>query len=433
MHDAFTFIETSGAIDAYRLEANGLQVLLLSEAIAPVTTFMVTYRVGSRDESSGHTGATHFLEHLMFKGTERYNKHSGTSVFEVLQRVGAQINATTSKDRTNYYATLPTEHLGLAVDIEADRMRGALLDERDLEAERTVILNEWDRAQNEPLGNLFRSLWSVAFLAHPYRHPTLGWRSDVETVTASVLRRFYDTFYWPNSATISVIGDFDRAHALSLIAEHFGHIPSSPDALGRPRTREPEQRGERRITLRAPGHLSALMMGYRAPGALHEDADALDILARLLSSGKSSRLWRRLTDNGLTAQVGAAALLGRDPGLFYCMAILAPGRTHEEVEAAIDDAISEVQSEGVTEPEMRRTKNQLRAQEAYARDGTFGIAASLNEAIAAGDWKLYTTYRARLDRVTVEDVRRVAQTYLRGAARTVAWRIGEGNPAPQNS
>ena len=423
VHEAFEFVETSGGIEEYRLKRNDLQVLLYPEAAAPVVTLMVTYRVGSGDEATGLTGATHFLEHLMFKGTERFNKGKGTSVFNVLQRVGAQVNASTANDRTNYYELLPKEHLPLAVEVEADRMRGALITPDDLESERTVILNELDRGQNEPLRNLYKALWSVAYLAHPYHHPTIGWRSDVEEVTVDGLRHFYDTYYWPNNATVTIVGDFERAEALGLVARHFGPIPHSPQAIPTVRTREPEQRGERRLVVRAAGHVGAVMVGYKAPPALHPDTDALDTLARLLTSGKNSRLYRRLTDQGLTAQLVAATSHARDPGLFYVMALLAPGRTHEEVEAALYEVVEQVQDEGVTEAELQRAKNQLRAQEAYSRDGSYAIAVQLNEAIAAGDWKLYTTFRERLERITPDDVQRVTQTYLLADTRTVGWHV----------
>ena len=423
VHEDFDFVETSGGIEEYRLKANDLQVLLYPEAVAPVATLMVTYRVGSGDEATGLTGATHFLEHLMFKGTERFNKRKGTSAFNVLQRVGAQVNATTSNDRTNYYELLPKEHLPLAVEIEADRMRGALITPDDLEAERTVILNELDRSQNEPLRNLYKALWSVAYLAHPYHHPTIGWRSDVEEMTVEGLRHFYDTYYWPNNATVTIVGDVERAEALGLVGRHFGPIPRSPAALPTVRTREPEQRGERRLVVRAAGHVGAFMVGYKVPPVLHPDTDALDTLAWLLADGKSSRLYRRLTDQGLTAQMMASTSHTRDPGLLYFMALLAPGRTHEEVEAAINEVVEQVQNEGITEAELQRTKNQLRAQEAYSHDGSYAIALQLNEAIAAGDWKLFTTFRERLERVTPDDVQRVARTYLSADTRTVGWHV----------
>lgn len=416
---AFVFEEASGGIEAYRLLSNDLQVLVLPAAAAPVVTFMITYHVGSRNESVGLTGATHFLEHLMFKGTSRFNKRAGTSVFNTLQRVGAEINATTWFDRTNYYELLPKEHLPLAVEIEADRMRGALIDPGDMESERTVILNEFDRGENDPMRKLYHAVWSAAYVAHPYHHPTIGWRSDIEDVSPEGLRHFYDTYYWPNNATVSIIGDVDRQDALDLVALHFGDIPRSPGPVPEVTTREPEQRGERRVTVRQTGQLGALMMAFKSPPALDPDTDALDVLSMVLASGKSSRLYRRLTDRGLTTHLFASTSRLRNPGLFYIYALLAPGREHAEVEAAVDAAIAAVRADGVTHEELQRAKNQLRAQEAFGRDGPFAVASQLNEAIAAGDWKLYTTIRERIDRVSVDDVRRVAERYLVEDRRTI--------------
>lgn len=423
LHDAFAFEQASGGIEAFRHTENGLQVLLLQEAAAPVATFMVTYRVGSRDEKTGHTGATHMLEHLMFKGTERFHKRAGTSIFNALQRVGAQVNATTWFDRTNYYELLPKEHLPLAVEIEADRMRGALLDAEDLESERTVILNEFDRGENEPLRKLYHSVWSTAFVAHPYHHPTIGWRSDIEEATAESLRHFYDTYYWPGNATVSIIGDVDRAEALQLVDKHFGGIGNAPEAIPEVTTREPEQRGERRVTVRQAGQLGALVAAYKAPPGLDEDADALDVLARVLASGKGSRFYRRLTDRGLTTEVFASGSRLRDPGLFSLYAFLAPERAHADVEAELLDVVEDLKQNGITEDELERAKAQVKAQEAFGRDGSFSIAAQLNEAIAAGDWTLYTTFLDRIARVTAADVQRVAQEYLVEDRRTVGYYV----------
>jgi zinc protease len=423
--DTFEFVDASGGIEEYTLTSNGLRVLVLEQAAAPVVAFMVTYHVGSRNEWTGLTGATHILEHLMFKGTERFHKKKGTSIFDMLQRVGARVNATTWFDRTNYYEMLPKEHLPLAIDIEADRMRGALLDAEDLESERTVILNEYDRGKNEALRNLYDAVWGAAFVAHPYHHPTIGWRSDIEHVTPEGLRHFYDTYYWPNNATVSIIGDVDRGAALSLVEEHFGALDASPEPIPEMHTREPEQKGERRVKVHQEGQLGAVMTSYKSPEGLSEDADALDILARVLASGKGSRLFKRLTDRGLTSDVFAMSSRLRDPGLFSLFAFLAPDATHEVVEEGMREAVQAVQQNGITDEELQRAQTQLKAKEAFGRDGPFAIAAQLNEAIAAGDWTLYTTYLDRIDRVTPDHVQRVAQTYLQPERATVGHYIPE--------
>jgi len=348
----------------------------------------------------------------MFKGTDRYHKKAGTSIFDTLQRVGARVNASTWVDRTNYYEMLPVDHLPLAIDIEADRMRNALLDPEDLESERTVILNEYDRGQNDPVSRLFDEVWGAAFVAHPYHHPTIGWRSDIETVTREGLQHFYDTFYWPNNATVSVIGDVEPDAVLDQIVEAFGSIDRAPHDIPDVTTREPEQTGQRRVTVQQDGQLGAVLMGYKSPPATHNDSDALDLLGQILASGKGSRLFRRCTDQGLTADVFAMNFRLRDPSLFNLFAYLNPGVDHETVEDAIEEVVADVQTNGVTDEELARAKNQKIAQVAFDRDGPMKIASQLNEAIAAGDWRLYTTYLDRLDNVSAADVQRVAQTYL---------------------
>ncbi len=409
--DGFDFVEESGGIFEYRLASNGLQVLLLPQPVVPVVAFMVTYRVGSRNEVTGLTGATHMLEHLMFKGTEKFNRKLNNSVFNVLQSVGAQVNATTWYDRTNYYELLPKDYLPLAIEIEADRMRGALINEEDLESERTVILNEFDRGKNDPVRNLYDSVWSTAFVAHPYHHPTIGWRSDIENATVKGLRHFYDTYYRPDNATVSVLGDFEPEASLELIRQHFGGITNPSEPIPDVTTREPEQNGERRVTVRQAGQVGSLMLAFKSPPGLDRDVEALDVLAMVLSTGKNSRLFSRLTDKGLTTNVGATASRLRDPGLFYLFAFLTPGTEHEIVEEEIWNALEEIKDKGITEAELRRAKNQLRAQEIFGRDGVFAVASQLNEAIAAGDWKLYTAYLDRIAAVDVESVQRVAKTY----------------------
>ncbi len=423
LHEAFQFEEESGGIEAFRLKTNDLRVLLLEEAAAPVVTLMVTYHVGSRNETLGLTGATHFLEHLMFKGTERFNKQIGTSVFNVLQRVGAEVNATTWFDRTNYYELLPKEHLPLAIEVEADRMRNARIAPDDLESERTVILNELDRGENDPTRKLYHAVWSSAFFAHPYHHPTIGWRSDVENVTEEGLRHFYDTFYWPNNATVSVIGDLDRHAVLDLVAHRFAEISSAPSPIPTLHTCEPSQQGERRVVVRQSGQLGAVMIAYKSPSGLDERTDALDVLSVVLTSGKSSRLYRKLTDEALTTHLFSGASRLRDPGLFYIFAMLSPDRTHEEVESAIYDVLEEIKADGISEKELQRAKNQRKAQEAFGRDGPFAIAAQLNEAIAAGDWRLYTTIRDRIDRVSVDSVHQAARQFLLEDSRTVGYYV----------
>ena len=446
-HPAFSPVRSVGGIEELR-HRNGLTVLLVPDGAAPVVAFQVTYRVGSRNEGAGLTGATHLLEHLMFKGSERFNRDLGTSVFQTLQTVGGQINATTWYDRTNYYALLPAEHLELAVEIEADRMRGARVRDEDLASERTVVLNELDRGENDPMRTLLHAVYAAAFTAHPYGHPVIGWRSDVETVTAEGLRGFYDAAYWPRNATATVAGAFDRTEALETLDRHFGAIASGPSsgdpgsgagagsaAVGAsvsetpaevPVTREPEQRGERRVTLRQAGELGSVIVSYKAPAGLDPDADALDVLAQALSAGKSGRLWRRLTDAGLTTSAFAFYPRLRDPGLFTLYASLATGVTHAAAEAEMIAVIEEVAREGITEADLARARQQTVADEAFGRDGPYAVVAQLNEAIALGDWTLFAEYRARIEAVTLADVQAAAARLVDPDRMTVGHYVPVG-------
>lgn len=425
-HDRFEQTGSTKGITAWKHRENGLEVLVLPDATAPVAAFMVTYRVGSRNESAGLTGATHFLEHLMFKGSTRFNKGLGTSVFQTLQRVGAQVNATTWNDRTNYFEVLPSDRLPLAMDVESDRMRGALLTDQDVSSERTVILNELDRGENEPVRKLYQSVWSTAYAAHPYRHPTIGWRSDVETMTAEGLRGFYNAFYWPDNATISVIGDTTVEAALELVHQYFGAIPAAPAPFPPVTTREPLQMGERSVTIRMSGDPGACMLAFRSPEGLHPDTDALEVLASILTRGKNSRLQRSLVDPGQAIHVSASVSRFRDPGLFYVLGMLAPGTTHEELEEGLHQGLQSVVTDGVTEPELRRVVTRIRSQEAFLRDGPYSMASQLNEAIAAGDWRLYADRMERVERVTAGRVQEVAQKYLKRDTLTL------GRFVPQN-
>ena len=433
-HPDFDFVRAAGGIEEYRHRRNGLAVLLAPEAAAPVAAFQVTYRVGSRNEGAGLTGATHLLEHLMFKGSERFNRDLGTSVFQTLQSVGGQINATTWYDRTNYFAVLPSEHLERAIEIEADRMRGARVRDEDLASERTVVLNELDRGENDAIRKLLHNVYAAAYHAHPYGHPVIGWRSDVETVTADGLRHFYDTYYWPKNATATVAGWFDRREALDRIEAHFGAIPAGPggapdapeplvhrgdDAV----TREPEQHGERRIVMRKAGELGAVLLAYKAPAGLDPDADALDVLTQALSHGKSARLYRRLTDRSLSTSASAFFPRLRDPGLFVAYALLAPDVTHETAEAEIRDVLAEVARDGLTDGELARAKQQVVADEAYERDGPMSVVSQINEAVAVGDWTLFATYRDRIEAVTLDDVQRAAARVVRDDRLTVGWYV----------
>jgi zinc protease len=421
--DGFSYVKTVGAISEYKLDSNGLAVLLLPEHSAPVVTFMVTYRVGSRNEVTGTTGATHLLEHLMFKGSDAFNRAKGTSVDQFLERVGGNYNATTYLDRTNYYAEIGNEHLEGYIAIEADRMRNLWLREEDRKPEMTVVRNEFEIGENDPEQALDKEITAAAFQAHPYHHSTIGWRSDIEKVSIEKLREFYDTFYWPDNATVTIVGDFSPAAGLALVKKYYGAIPKSPKPIPQVYTEEPAQSGPRRVTVRRAGELGVVGIAYKTPAARHPDIPALNVLSSILSSGKTSRFYRALTDKNLTLNVSANTGYFHDPSLLNVYANLAPGATHEQVEKLLLEEIDRVKSAGVTAAEVATALGKIKAATAYKRDGYFSIAGNINEDIAAGDWTLYYTLDAAMAKVTAADVQRVARQYLDINQSVTGWFI----------
>jgi zinc protease len=408
MSEGFKVVAQERGVEELVLDGNGLRVLLLPDSSVPVVAVCVIYHVGSRNEAVGHTGSTHLLEHLMFKGSQRFNPSDGRPIARVLERVGAHFNATTWFDRTNYYETLPPEYLGLALELEADRMRNALLRESDLATEMTVVRNEFERGENEPFDALLKESFAIAFREHPYHHPTIGWRSDIENTSIDKLRAFYDTFYYPDNASLVLVGSFERAEALELTAGHFGPLPRAPRVIPPVATREPRQEGERRFVIRRAGEVGWVAVSWRAPEAAHADTHALAVLADALTGGVTSRLYQRLVETGLCLDVQAAAWQLRDPGLFQVFATLNPPVPHAKVERIIRKEVLTVVRKGLAKSELERAKVQVEAQTAYHRDSPAQVAAGLAESISSVDWRFYLDYPDRIRAVTRADVLRVA-------------------------
>jgi zinc protease len=386
-----------------------------------VVTFEVTYQVGSRNEVTGTTGATHILEHMMFKGSEAFNDSKGNSIKQVLERVGGQFNASTSFDRTNYFATLGRDSLESYVAIEADRMRHLWLRESDRQAEMTVVRNEYERGKNDPENVLLEEVSAAAYVALPYHHPTIGWRSDIEHVPIAKLREFYDTFYWPNNATVTVVGDIEAEPVLALIKKYYGVYPRSPAPIPAIYTEEPPQSGERRVMVKRPGELGTVIVAHKVPNGRDADQPALEMLDAILSSGKNARVYRALVDQGLALSAGAGTDLRHDLSLHTVYAALTPGVTHEQVERALLAEITKIKASGVTPAEVASVKQQYIAEDAYKRDGTAAIASEISEWIGVGDWTLYVTFPQKVQQVTPADVQRVAKQYFGADQSTTGW------------
>jgi zinc protease len=423
MTETITKIREYDGITEYKLNSNGLKLLLAPRRAAPVVVFMVLYRVGSRNEAVGHTGSTHLLEHMLFKGTPTYNKQNGAQIASVLQRQGGVFNADTWFDRTRYYEMLPSDQLELAIHLEADRMRNSFIADEDRQSEMTVVRNELERGENEPANVLHERLWALAFREHPYHHPTIGWRSDVEGVPTARLKEFYDTFYYPNNATAIIVGDFDEQTALELMAKYFGQITPSSSPIPPMYTVEPPQEGEIRFVLRRAGELGIVDMGWHIPEAKHPDSAALTVLDTILSAGITSRLYQALVETQLAVDAGAQSFQFIDPGLFTIYMTLRPGVAHADAERAALDVVERLKTEDVTEKELQKAKNMIITQMIYLRDTPMGIARAIAEAESVADWKMYVDLPKMVEAVTVEDIKRVVNKYFTEDNRTVGWFI----------
>ncbi len=414
-------VQTLDGIQEYKLSENGLRVLLMPNEGLPVATVMVTYEVGARNEVTGTTGATHILEHIMFKGTERFNSSDNSDYSSVMERIGARSNATTWFDRTNYYATLPREYVSHTIELEADRMRNLRITAEDLASEMTVVRNEYERGENNPVSTLIKEVYATAFVAHPYSHPTIGWRSDIESTSPEKLRAFYNDFYWPENAVLTVIGGFDIDATLESVKQFYGAVPNAPQAIPAVETTEPKQLGPRRLIIERTGQVGVVMTGFKAPEGASEDWAALTLIEQILGADKTGRLYRALEDLGKASSTFTYAPQLRDPSLFILAAFLTPEATHEETEVIILDEIKKLISGGVTENELTRAKAVIQANTVYGRDGPYAIASQINEAIAMGDWTTYVNQPKAIQTVTAADIQRVAAKYFVRNNSTTGW------------
>ena len=410
---------------------NGLTVLLRDTHTAPVASFWIWYRVGSGKEHVGITGISHWVEHMLFKGTPKWPK--GTAE-KAVSREGGVWNGATWYDFTTYYATLPANRIELELDIEADRMTGALFDPKEVESERTVIISERQGAENDPLFLLSEEVMGAAFRVHPYGHETLGHMCDLEGMTRDDLYRHYRTYYVPNNAIAVAVGDFEPERMLDLIRKHFGSIPAG-ELPNSPHPTEPPQRGERRVTLEGEGNTAYLTVVFHTPPATHPDFHPLVVLDTVLTgasgmtlfgsggTNKSSRLYRALVDTELAAQVSGSLIPTVDPFVYSITATVRAGHTPAEVEERLWEELETARSKPITDEELDKAIKQAKAQFAYSSESVTGQAFWLGWSEIFADYTWFENYLDRLSAVTPEDVRRVAEKYLHRSNSTVGWYV----------
>ncbi len=411
-------------ITEYRLD-NGLTVLLFPDPSKQTITVNMTYLVGSRHEGYGETGMAHLLEHLLFRGTPSHPK-----LQEEFRRYGARVNGSTSVDRTNYFETVPAseENLRWALGLEADRMVNSFVSKTDLDQEMTVVRNEFERGENEMYRVLNQRTMSAAFLWHNYGKATIGAKSDLENVPIERLQAFYRKYYQPDNAVLVVAGHIDEAKTIAMVAETCGKIPKPARRLEQTYTLDPDQDGERTITVRRVGDLQAVQVLYRTPDGGHPDAPAVDILGDLLGSSPSGRLHKALVETKMAASVNGGARMMREPGVMTFTATVRKESDLKAVRETMLRVIQDVVKEPPTKEEVDRVRNASLANLERLLTDSDRLGLGLSESIAQGDWRLIFRFREDLKKITPDDVVRVAKNYIKEDNRTVGMFIPVDKP-----
>ena len=402
---------------------NGLRVIVKEDHRAPTAVQMVWYRIGSTDEVDGASGVAHVLEHMMFKGTPsvgpgEFNKRVAAA--------GGRDNAFTSRDYTAYFQQVPKEKLPDMMQLEADRMRHLNVDAKEFAQEIKVVMEERRmRTDDNPQSKLFEQMNAVAFQAHPYRRPIIGWMNDLETMTAADAKAWYDTWYVPNNAYVIITGDVDHKEVFALAEKYYAPLEGRALPLRKQQV-EPAQEGTRKVTVKAPAELPVLIMGYKAPiiRDIDKDSDpyALEMLASILDGHDAARFNKKLVREdkvALSAGIDYDAT-ARGPGMIYLHGTPSEGKTVSDLEAALRAEIARVQKDGVSEQELKRAKAQLIAGQVYKLDSMFGQAMEIGQIEAVGlPYQKLDRMLDKLQKVSAADIQAVAKKYFTDDALTI--------------
>lgn len=417
----------AGITDAVKSETlpNGLRVLVLENHKAPVATFNVFYRVGSRNEQFGRTGISHLCEHLMFRGTKKYAPEEFSNI---IQENGGMDNAFTGADFTDYFEVINHEHLDVPIGLEADRM--ANFDPKGFKAELAVVAEERRmRTDDNPEDALGEITQAQTFVEHPYHWPVIGWMQDIQRLTLADALKYHAIYYSPQNAIAVAIGDFDADKVLKQISESFSPIKNGPKPPPVVEV-EPPQQGERQIVLHHAANLPAFAEAFHTPNyrTSPQDAFPLELLSELLSDGKSSRLYKTMViDKRMVVDVSASYdMTGFDPGLFWVSAQMRPGIKTEDAMAEANKVIEDLQAKPVSAEELQKAKNLEQADFVFGQDSVMEEALELGVWEMLGDYHLVDRYLAGIDKVTAADVQRVAKKYLVKANRTVGVLVPTG-------
>lgn len=426
------FIKSFAGIDEYQLD-NGMKVLLKPNTNTPMISWQVWYKVGSRNESPTLTGLAHYLEHIMFKGTQVFGKGQ---IAQSIQLKGGIFNAFTGDDYTAYFENFSPENLELAIRLEADRMRNSRIDHNEVELERSVIVSELEGNKNSPQNILYESLRTTAFDVHNYKNPVIGWRQDLDNINSKNMREFYDTYYSPDNAVAILVGNFQTKHALDLINKYFGKYKKYSGTRAQV-PQEPAQQAQKKAIIRNGGYSKILGMAFHVPEFKHKDSFALSVISNFVFSGTSSRLYPKLVDSGLAVSVSGVPESSIDPSIFRIIVTLNPEADIEKVESIINAELEDIKN-NVSLEELNLAKAQEEASFIYQRDGVYeeGMQIGYFEAISS-DWTNYARWVDDINKVSIEDVKQAAKKYFVPNNLTSVYLLPEASsnsliePAPE--
>ncbi len=422
---AVTFVPLDAAVRPPRLQyeimtlPNGLTVVLSPDHSTPIVHVELWYHVGSKDEKAGRTGFAHLFEHMMFKGSRNVEPEEHASM---LASIGGQSNAYTNDDATVFWQTVPSQYLPLVLWMEADRMATLRIDKATFENERQVVKEERRlRVDNQPFGRLSEILYDNFYTVSPYKHTTIGSMKDLDAGSVEDVRDFHRSFYVPGNATIAIVGDFDMAQAKELVTKYFARVPKSDRVIPREYPREKPSTAERRIIVNENWPLPAVIVAYPITYDGHPDSYPLHLTSKILSDGDSSRIYRSLVyEKQIALSAFGSGNIIEEPNLFFAVALVAPGRTHDEVEKALIAEFDKLRTEPIAERELQRAKNQFFRDYIVDRESIRGKASQLAHAVvihrdvttADGEVEIFTNMK-------VSDLQRVAKTYFTPESRLV--------------
>ncbi|HEY9789309.1 MAG TPA: insulinase family protein, partial [Candidatus Obscuribacterales bacterium] len=417
----------TGSSVSEQILPNGLKLVLLEDHSYPVVSCLTWYRVGARNETVGCTGITHLLEHMLFGSVGSFRRGE---IASSIARVGGQFNGYTSDDFTTFFETLPAGKLELALKIESERMRKGVFSNKDLQEEIANIQTEFENESADASATLAREVRAMLYLTHPYHNPTMGWRNDVENLTAQQLKDYYDRYFWPDNCTMVISGDIQPAAALAMATKYFNAVPRAPHAVPVLKITEPPQRGERRIVVKYPGRQEALQVAYHGPAFDDPDAPAMEVLQKLLNAQYAGRLRCRLVDQKICTSASASFEAKKDPGYFAVTCSPAGGlaNAQQKICEALDVIIGQLRTQPVTDVELRRARNLAEFAFYSEQEGPYRAGFHLGYFDVLASWQNAATWGERLRSVSAADVQRVAKRYLNNDNRVVAWLTGAGVP-----